>query len=400
MTVVVLNGVAAVLISLILLARAFLVDGGQAQVRIEGYGTVRAVIGDRLLTVLVDAGVPVAAGCGGRGTCGLCRVRVGGQVDVPLAIEAAALGAHAVARGLRLACQVTLRGDIEVATPDGLPAAGTLEARVRSTRHLTPLLKEIVFELSTGLEFRAGAFIQVICPPFRLRLGDLPIDEAVRPEWTRMALDALEVSSPAPTTRAYSLANHPAEGPIAMLLVRLALPPPGAPAGTPPGVGSSYLFSRRPGDTVTITEPFNHFRATDSDREMVFVGGGAGMAPMRAHIFEQLSVLRSTRKISFWYGARTRADVPYVEAFDRLQREHANFTWSVALSEPAPGDGWTGPTGFIHEHLRDAYLAAHPSPTSAEYYLCGPPLMARAVIAMLEQLGVDRSSVFYDDFGG
>ncbi len=402
MTVLVMNGIVLMLVGMILAARALLVGGGEALVEIEGHDSVRAAIGARLHAVLGDAGVPVAAACGGRGTCGQCRVRVSGRVDAPLPTEEALLGDHALTTGLRLACQVTLRGDVRVVMPEGLARIRSLEARVRSARHLTPLLKEIVLDLppSARWQFRAGAYIQVVCPPFRLRLGDLPTDEAVRADWVRMGIDGLEVGSTSPTTRAYSLANHPAEGAIAMLLVRLALPPPGAPPATPPGVGSSYLFSLRPGEPVAISEPVSHFMARDSDREMVFVAGGAGMAPMRAHILEQLDVSRTTRRISFWYGARSKADILYEEEFDRLQREHANFTWSVALSEPAPDDAWTGPTGFIHQHLRDACLATHPSPAEAEYYICGPPLMAYAVVAVLGEYGVDRSQIFSDDFGG
>ena len=248
--------------------------------------------------------------------------------------------------------------------------------------------------------FRAGSFVQVTCPPGITRLRDVAIDEPYRARWAQLGVDALEASREQPVTRAYSLANHPAETGIAMLVVRLALPPAGSPPGTPPGIVSSYLFGLAPGDPVEIAGPFGHFVADETDAEMIFVGGGAGMAPMRAHIFEQLKVLRAQRKISFWYGARSRSDLVYDEEFKRLADEHDNFRWSVALSEPADGDDWDGPVGFVHQHLLDAYLSSHPAPGACEYYLCGPPLMIRAVTAMLDDLGVEPRRVHYDDFGG
>ncbi len=408
MTVAVFNGVVMVFVALILVARALLLGRGSATIDIEGWGSVLAPFGAKLHQVLSGAGVPLEAGCGGRGTCGSCRIRVGGEAGAPAATEVALLGEPAVARGLRLACQVTVRGPLQVALPEGLPAAA-MRVTVRSTRNLTPLLKEIVLQIpdGTAFDFKAGSFVQVTCPPFGLRLAELPIDERFRGAWERIAANGLEAGCTRPTTRAYSLANYPGEGhgegqgqsPIAMLVVRLALPPPGSARGTPAGVVSTYLFSLRPGDTVSLAGPFGHFVATESDEEMVFVGGGAGMAPLRAHVLEQILGRRTDRKISLWYGARSARDVIYADEFERLAREHPNFTWSVALSEPEPDEDWAGPVGFIHQHLHDAYLATHPAPAACEYYLCGPPLMVHAVVAMLERLGVDRAKIFYDDFG-
>lgn len=401
MTVAVFNGIVMLLVGIILAVRRVVVGTGDASIAVEGRAPFRTPLGLKLSVVLADAGISIPAACGGRGTCGLCRVRVKGDVSPPLATETALLDAHAIAHDVRLACQVTVRGDIAVGLVDGGPSAGHIEARVRSSRNLTATMKEITLELPEGtpFEFRAGGFVQITCPPYARALEELPVDDAYRAAWDRLGVAGLVASCTAPTTRAYSLANHSGEVGVAMLVVRIALPPTGAPAGTPPGVVSSYLFGLRPGDTVQLTGPFGHFVARDTDKEMVFVGGGAGMAPMRAHILEQLLVLKSKRRISFWYGARSRADLFYEDEFEALAEAHENFTWSVALSEPAPEDAWTGATGFIHQHLLDAYLAKHENPADCEYYLCGPPLMVRAVVAMLESLGVDRANILFDDFG-
>ncbi len=403
MTVAVMSGIVMVLTGLVLAARSVVMLRGEAMIIVEGRGeTLHAELGRKLHRVLIDAGMAIPAACGGRGTCGTCRVRVTGTMDPPLAIEKGLLESHELAKNMRLACQVTVRGDLEVALPDGPPAGQELALRVRSTKNLTLLIKELIFDVPEGapFDFRAGSFIQVACPPYRSTLGELPVDDGFREAWQHLGVQELVATCTEPATRAYSLANYPGEGRIAMLVVRLALPPPGSPAGTPPGLVSTYLFGLRVGDTVKATGPFGHFIANDSDKEMIFVGGGCGMAPMRAHLYEQLEVLHSNRPVSFWYGARNQNEIIYADAFDSLAEAHPNFRWSVALSEPEAGENWSGPTGFIHEHLYSAYLATHPAPADCEYYLCGPPLMVRALVAMLERLGVDRSAIFFDDFGG
>lgn len=401
MTIAVISGMIMTLTLLILAARR-VVAGGEGLITIDGRAEpLRAEFGRKLHSVLLDAGLPIPVVCGGRGTCGACKVRVTGTLDAPLPIERGLLDEHALARNLRLACQVTVRGDLEVGLAEGLPAVQELEVKVRSTRNLTVLIKELVLELPEGVpfEFRAGSFIQVTCPPYRGTLGQVPVDEAFREGWAQLGVSALETGCDRPTTRAYSLANHPGEGRIAMLYVRLALPPSGAPEGTPPGIVSSYLFGLGAGDTVKMSGPFGHFTAQDSEKEMILVGGGVGMAPLRAHVFEQLEARRTKRTLSFWYGARSPREIICAESFERLAKAHPNFTWSVAVSEPDPQQPWSGATGFVHDHLFDAYLSKHPAPASCEYYLCGPPLMIRAVVAMLERLGVSRSAIFYDDFG-
>jgi Na+-transporting NADH:ubiquinone oxidoreductase subunit F len=264
------------------------------------------------------------------------------------------------------------------------------------------MIREIVAELPQGerIDFHAGSFVQVAVPPYETKFRDFAIEELIRPEWDRLDLWRYEVASRTPVTRAYSLANPPEEDGLIQLLVRLAPPPANAAPGTPPGIASSYLFQLQPGATLEVAGPYGNFFADESDREMVFVGGGAGMAPLRSHILDQLLRLRSLRKISFWYGARNRQELFYAEEFDRFQREHTNFRWIPALSEPRADDDWAGDVGFIHEVLEQRYLTEHSSPEECEFYLCGPPLMARATIALLNRLGVAPENVHFDDFGG
>jgi len=278
--------------------------------------------------------------------------------------------------------------------------------RVRANTHVASLIKELVLELPEGetIDFRAGGYIQVTCPRYHARFADFNIGPDYREDWERFGLRRLEAGTPKPATRAYSMANYPQENDVVILNVRVAIPPPGAPENVPPGVVSSYLFGLEPGDEVAISGPYGHFFATETGAEtgaeMVFVGGGVGMAPMRSHILDQLKRLKTKRKITFWYGARNRREVLYREEFDRLAAEHDNFQWFVALSEPLPDGGWKGRTGFIHEVLRDDYLGGHPAPEDCEYYLCGPPMMIKAVRRMLDNLGVDPENIFFDDFGG
>jgi Na+-transporting NADH:ubiquinone oxidoreductase subunit F len=267
---------------------------------------------------------------------------------------------------------------------------------------MATFIKELVLELPADefMDFRAGAYVQIECPPHRLRYADFDIPAEYRNDWERFGLFELESVVDEPARRAYSLANYPEENNIVMLNVRIATPPPATPAGTPPGIVSSYIYSLKPGDPVVISGPFGDFFARETDAEMIFVGGGAGMAPMRSHIFDQLKRLKSKRKISFWYGARSLREAFYVEEFDQLAALHDNFQWYLALSDPLPQDNWKGLTGFIHEVLLEHYLKDHPAPEECEYYLCGPPMMNAALIFMLDELGVDEEDILVDDFGG
>ena len=389
------------LVLIILAVRAGLVAVGEVAITVNDGDTVTAAAGGRLLGALNEAGIHLPAACGGVGTCGQCRVTVlegGGAV---LSTETARLSKRDIAGGARLACQVTVGQDMAVRVPEEIFGAREWRCTVRSNRNVATLIKELVLELPAGeiMDFRAGSYVQIACPPYRARFADFDIGDEFRGEWDRLDLWPLEAGTARPTARAYSMANYPGEQGIITLDVRIAVPPPGAPETVPPGVVSSYLFSLEPGDPVTVSGPFGHFFATETGAEMVFVGGGVGMAPMRAHIFDQLERRRTGRTISFWYGARSRRELFYVEDFDRLAAAHDNFRWVVALSEPRPEDRWQGATGFIHEVLHERYLMDHTAPEDCEYYLCGPPMMIRAVRRMLDNLGVDAEAILFDDFG-
>jgi len=339
--------------------------------------------------------------CGGRGICGLCRVQVLAGGGAPTPVEGDLITRQDIADGVRLACQVTLKEDLRIRVPDEVLGIKEIVCRVTSNRNVATFIKELVLELPPGkaLEFSAGAFIQIRCPPFRTRFTDFDVAAPFREDWDQMDLWRHEVSSAVPIMRSYSLANYPGEGNV-KLIVRIATPPPGAPPSVPPGVVSSYVFQLKPADEVTIVGPFCHFRVAETHKEMVFVGGGAGMAPMRSMILDQILRRGTDRKVSFWYGARSRKELFYDEEFDRLQREHDNFRWVAALSEPRPEDDWSGPTGFIHHVLLDRYLQDHPAPEECEYYLCGPPMMLEVTRSMLDELGVEPASIRFDAFGG
>jgi len=390
------------LVGVLLAARAILVPAGPVQIVINGGSehdlTPRA--GSTLLDTLGRVGIFLPSACGGRGTCGACLVRLveGGGALLPT--EAAHIGRGDARAGWRLACQLKVREDLSLEIPPEILAARRFQCRVRSNRNVGTFIKEIVLDLpdAAALEFRAGAYVQVECPPYELSFTDFDIGEGFRADWDRYGLWGLESKNTGTVTRAYSMANHPQEKGVVILNVRIATPTPGS-TGIPPGVVSSYLFNLDVGDPVTVLGPFGHFLAEESDREMVFVGGGAGMAPMRSHIFDQLVRIRTDRKISFWYGARSLRESFYVEEFDRLADEHANFTWHLALSEPLSEDDWTGYTGLIHQVLYRNYLKDHPAPEEVEYYLCGPPMMIQACLKMLDDLGVDAESIRFDDFG-
>lgn len=389
------------LVALILAARSRLVVTGQVTVTVNETRRTETQAGTRLLAALAECGIYLPSACGGVGTCGQCQVEVeeGGGASLP--IERARISKRDLDRGSRLACQVIVKQDMTVRVPEEIFGVETWHCQVRANRNVTPLIKELLLDLPEGVapSFRAGGYVQITCPPYRAKYANFEIDPAYRDEWNRLDLWRYEGHCAQETARAYSLANYPDESGIILLNVRLALPPPGAADDVPPGVVSSYLFSLEPGDIITVSGPYGHFFASAGKTEMIFVGGGAGMAPMRAHIFDQLKRLGTARKISFWYGARSKRDLFYVEDFDRLQAEHENFRWFIGLSEPHPEDDWTGPTGFIHDLLFEAYLKDHPAPETCEYYLCGPPMMLKATRMMLDNLGVDPENIFFDEFG-
>lgn len=389
------------LVGLVLAARAFLMPSGAASIRVNDRIDIAAPLGTRLLPALADGGVAIPAACGGAGTCGQCRVTVAAGGGPALPTEEALLTRRDIAQGVRLACQMTLRGDLAVAVADGALAARVLRCTVRTSRTVAPLIRELVLAVPPGesFTFEPGAFVMVEAPAYDLRFADIATAPEHHEAWAQMGLNELTATSTEPVSRAYSIASPVDDGDGQItLLIRLAIPPPGRP-GVPPGVVSSWLFALNAGDAVTVSGPFGDFRAQDTDREMILIGGGVGMAPLRAIISDQVRRQGAPRKISFWYGARSTVDLFYQEEFDRLAAEHQTFSWTVALSDPAPGDAWQGETGFIHEVVLRRYLADHPAPHACEYYLCGPPLMMRAVLSMLDDLGVEPEQIFNDDFG-
>ncbi len=383
----------------VLAARRLLVPRGECEIEFNTQKKVSAQIGQRLLEVCQGAGILLPSACGGAGICGLCKMRVlrgGGAAGKQ---ELALLNRREVRQGTRLACQVSIVGPMLVEVDESYFAAKTWHCEVEQTRNVSTLIREIVLRLPAGehLDFRAGGFVQLSCPPFQLVFSDFDIDAKFRDVWDSFGLWKLRAGSDTAVSRAYSMANHPAEKGVIILNVRIALPPPGQPEA-PPGVVSSWLFSLKPGDTLEVDGPFGHFFVEPSDCEAVFIGGGAGMAPLRAQILDLLKTQKTNRKISFWYGARSRRELYYSEIFEALHSEYDNFSWHPVLSEANIKDAWDGYTGYVHQATFDHYLMRHASPESCEYYLCGPPLMVQSTLTMLDELGVSPENIHFDDF--
>jgi Na+-transporting NADH:ubiquinone oxidoreductase subunit F len=391
------------LVGFILIAKSRLVPSGEISIAInhDPSKTLKVPAGSKLLNVLADNKIFVSSACGGGGTCAQCKVKVlegGGEI---LSTELSHITKKEAAEGERLSCQVTCKRDMDIEVPEEALETKKWECVVRSNKNVATFIKELVLELPAGesVNFRAGGYIQIEAPPYECDFKNFVIEDRFREDWEKYGIFKLKSVVKEETIRAYSMANYPEEEGIIMLNVRIATPPRNAP-DAPPGRMSSYIFDLKEGDKVTISGPYGEFFAKESDNEMVFIGGGAGMAPMRSHIFDQLKRIKTNRKISFWYGARSKREMFYVEDFDMLQRENDNFVWHVALSEPLPEDNWEGYTGFIHQVLYDNYLKDHDAPEDVEYYLCGPPMMNKAVIDMLHSLGVEDENIALDDFGG
>ena len=399
--VVLFTGVVGTLAILILLARSRLVPSGDVHIIVNEEKDLAVPAGGKLLTTLSAQELFLPSACGGGGTCGQCRVRILEGGGSPLPTEAAHINKREAAVGMRLACAVNVTDDLRITVPEDVFGVNKWECTVRSNRNVATFIKEFVVELPPGEEinFRAGGYIQIECPQHKVEYKDFEIDHRFRDDWEKFGLFDLVSVVDEPVLRAYSMANYPEEKDIVMLNVRVATPPPNA-SDVPPGKMSSYIFSLKPGDKVMVSGPYGEFFAHETDAEMIFVGGGAGMAPMRSHILDQIHRLKTKRKMSFWYGARSLREAFYREEFDQLAKEHENFDWHLALSEPQPEDNWDGPTGFIHEVLVENYLKDHPAPEDCEYYMCGPPMMNAAVISMLESLGVESENILLDDFGG
>ncbi|MDD9807976.1 MAG: NADH:ubiquinone reductase (Na(+)-transporting) subunit F, partial [Gammaproteobacteria bacterium] len=362
------TGIVLVLVFVILVAKARLVVSGCARVVVNSETEFEVPVGLKLLTALADNQLFISSACGGGGTCAQCRVRVlsGGGAILPT--ETTHITKREARNGDRLSCQLTVKRDMEIEVPPEVFGCRQWQCTVRSNDNVATFIKNLVLELPQGdeVDFRAGGYVQIECPPHKVRFADFDVGEDYRDVWDQFDIWRYQSAAAEPVTRAYSMANYPDEKGVIMLNVRIATPPDPA---LPPGVMTSYLFNLKPGDAVTISGPFGDFFARDTDNEMIFIGGGAGMAPMRSHIFDQLRRIRSKRRISFWYGARSYRELFFVEDFDDLQREHDNFQWTIALSDPQPEDHWEGLTGFIHQVLYERYLKSHPAPEDCEYYI-------------------------------
>ena len=396
------TAVVLALVLIILFAKSILVASGNVNILIndDPEKSISVPAGGKLLNVLANEQIFVSSACGGGGTCAQCTVKVhdgGGDI---LATELSHITKREAKEGVRLSCQVSVKQDMKIEVPAEVFDVKKWKCRVRSNDDVATFIRELNLELPEGenVDFRAGGFIQIECPPHEVAYKDFDIADEFRPTWDHFNFWRYNSKVDEGVFRAYSMANYPDERGIIMLNIRIATPPPRSPEGIPPGKMSSYTYGLKPGDEVTISGPFGEFFAKETDAEMVFIGGGAGMAPMRSHLFDQLKRLNSKRKITFWYGARSKCEMFYVEDYDGLQEEFDNFKWHVALSEPLPEDEWTGYTGFIHQVVYENYLKDHPAPEDCEFYICGPPMMNTAVINMLEELGVEDENILFDDF--
>ncbi|MGB2742625.1 MAG: NADH:ubiquinone reductase (Na(+)-transporting) subunit F [Cognaticolwellia sp.] len=391
------------LVMVILFAKSKLVSSGDVTISINGdpEKSVVTAAGGKLLGALADQGIFIPSACGGGGTCGQCRVEIhSGGGDI-LPTESGHINKREAKEGCRLACQVAVKQDMDIVLEDEIFGVQQWECEVISNDNQATFIKELKLQIPNGesVPFKAGGYIQIEAPAHHVKYSDFDIDDQYKGDWNHFGFFDVESKVDEPTLRAYSMANYPEEEGIIMLNVRIATPPPGR-LHLPAGKMSSYIFSLKAGDKVTISGPFGEFFAKETDNEMVFIGGGAGMAPMRSHIFDQLKRLHSKRKMSFWYGARSKREMFYEDDYNGLAADNDNFNWHVALSDPQPEDNWDGMTGFIHNVLYENYLKDHEAPEDCEYYMCGPPMMNAAVIHMLKDLGVEDENIMLDDFGG
>jgi Na+-transporting NADH:ubiquinone oxidoreductase subunit F len=389
------------LVAVILIARAKLVTSGDVTIEINGERTITVPAGDKLLNTLSSNGIFLSSACGGGGTCAQCKciVEEGGGEMLPT--EESHFTKREAKEGWRLSCQAPVKQNMKIEVPEEVFGVKKWECTVLSNPNVATFIKELTLQLPEGesVDFRAGGYVQLECPPHTVHYKDFDIQPEFRGDWDKFDQWKYVSKVDETTIRAYSMANYPEERGLVKFNIRIASPPPGRDE-LPPGKMSSWVFGLKPGDKVTVYGPFGEFFAKDTEAEMVFVGGGAGMAPMRSHIFDLLKRLNSKRKISFWYGARSLREAFYVEEFDQLAAENDNFEWHLALSDPLPEDNWTGPTGFIHNVLFENYLKSHPAPEDCEFYMCGPPMMNASVIKLLQDLGVEPENIMLDDFGG
>ena len=400
--VVMFTAVVLALVAVILAARSKLVSSGNVTININNdpEKSITVAAGGKLLQTLADQGIFIPSACGGGGTCAQCKCEVHSGGGSMLPTEESHFTMREAKEGWRLSCQVAVKQDMEVELEEEIFGVQKWECTVDSNPNVATFIKELTLRLPEGenVDFRAGGYVQLECPPHVVHYKDFEIQDEYREDWDKFNMWQYTSTVTEPTIRAYSMANYPEEKGIVKFNIRIASPPPGT--DFPPGIMSSYVFNLKEGDKITVYGPFGEFFAQDTDNEMCFIGGGAGMAPMRSHIFDILKRVKTDRKITFWYGARSLRESFYNEEYDLLQEENDNFKWHLALSDPMPEDNWEGMTGFIHNVLYENYLKDHEAPEDCEYYMCGPPMMNSAVIQMLLDLGVERENIFLDDFGG
>jgi Na+-transporting NADH:ubiquinone oxidoreductase subunit F len=411
-TTMVLSSIAVFLVVILTLvmgllyARKKLTPQGNVKLTINEEKEMVVEPGSTLLSTLSANGIFLPSACGGGGTCAMCKCQVFEGAGDILPTEKGYFTRKEIQDKWRLGCQVKVRGDLKLAVPEEVFGIKKWECEVVSNHNVATFIKEFVVRLPEGehLEFRSGGYIQIDVPKCEVDFKDMIIEEEYRDEWDKFNMWSLKMKNPEPVFRAYSMANHPAEGNIIMLNIRIATPPWDRKANAfmkvNPGICSSFVFSRKPGDKVTISGPYGEFFIKENNREMMFIGGGAGMAPMRSHIFHLYHTEKTDRKATFWYGGRSLRELFYVDQFQAIEKDFPNFKFNIGLSEPKPEDNWTGYTGFIHKIILDEYLSKHPEPEEIDYYLCGPPQMNDAVFKMLDELGVPQENIAFDDFGG
>ena len=395
-----------ILVGMLLYARKKLMPQGKVNLIINEEKELEVDPGSTVLNTLSTHGIYLPSACGGGGTCAMCKCQVtegGGSI---LPTEVGYFTRKEALNNWRLGCQVKVREDMKINIPPEIFGIKKWECEVVSNHNVATFIKEFMVKLPEGeeLDFRSGGYIQIDVPKVVVDFSEMIIEEDYREDWDKFKMWDLKMKNPEPIFRAYSMANHPAESNIIMLNIRIATPPFDRKSGgfmkVNPGICSSYIFSRKPGDKVTISGPYGEFFIKDTKKEMMFIGGGAGMAPMRSHIFDLYKTKGTDRKASFWYGGRSLRELFYVDEFEEIEKKNKNFEFHIALSEPVPEDNWKGSTGFIHQVIMDEYLKSHPEPEEIEYYLCGPPMMNDAVLKMLDDYGVPPEMIAFDDFGG
>ena len=401
LSIAVFSGVIMFLVLVITTLEKQLVPQGNIKINIndDADKALSVPAGGTLLSALSSQGLYLPSACGGGGTCAMCKCQIFDGAGDILPTEAGHFTRKEIKEKWRLSCQVKVKNDLKIHVPEEILSIHKFTCTVRSNENVATFIKELVVDIDDGkvLDFEAGGYIQIYVPPYNINFKDFDVQSEYRGDWDKFDMWRYNVKNDEEIFRAYSMANHPAEGNLVMLNIRIATPPRGM--DVPPGICSSYVFNLKPGDKVTISGPYGEFFAKETEREMLYIGGGAGMAPLRSHIFDLFHTKKTNRRVSYWYGARSSREMFYEEDFRSIEKDFPNFKFHIAMSEPQPEDNWTGPVGFIHQVVLENYLKNHPDPTEIEYYLCGPPMMLTAVQNMLYDLGVERDMIDFDDFG-